>query len=301
MPVSIEDKKIFEQCRDGFYHSLGSQNNISDLCFCNLFTWSDSLKTRCVVVDGFYCASVEYKGKWYNYVPLGPIGKTDKELEKYEKLLERVFPNTSIELIMVPEVFLPILQRLKNHKVEYSYDKNYSDYIYDSASFMALLQNKSNRYDYNHFKRKHNPTLRILDSQNKADCLKIMERHWCSRRNCADCHYDCERKALQNAITHFDTLQLSGALVYVGDEPVAFVIAKKLNPTLIAYHFMKTNTRMRGLQIFLLHSFASECHSEVSKINFSEDMGFEGLRLFKQRLAPFTQVHKYNVVLIYNA
>ncbi|MCL2108544.1 MAG: phosphatidylglycerol lysyltransferase domain-containing protein [Oscillospiraceae bacterium] len=292
-PVSIADKGIFEQCRDEFFRSLQSENNISDLCFCNLLTWSDSLKTRRIIADGFYCASVEFMGQWYHYIPLGKLDK----LDTYEKLLEHIYPDKTIELIMTPEVFLPYLKRLKNYKISYSHDENYSDYIYDNVSFAGLLQNKSNRYDYNHFKRNHAPVFCVVNSQNKADCLKVMDKFWCSRRDCSNCHYGCERKALQNALTHFDTLQLSGALVYANAEPVAFVIAKKLNPELIAYHFMKVNSDMRGLQIYLLHSFATECHSGVSRINFSEDMGIEGLRIFKQRLAPFAQVHKYNVIL----
>ena len=295
--ISIADKAVFEKCRDEFYQSLGGENHISDLCFCNLFAWSDSLKTRRALIDGFFCVSIEFLGKWYHYAP---IGKIDGRTKAYERVIDRLCSENnirSIELIMVPEIFLPELRNLGSYRAEYSYDEDYSDYIYDNVSFERLLENRSNRYDYNHFKRNNAPSFQIINKQNKTDCLKIMEKFWCLSRDCGGCHFGCERKALQNAVTHFETLELSGALVYTEHEPAAFVIAKKLSPTVIAYHFMKANTSVRGLQLFLLYSFACEVHAEAGRINFTEDMGIIGLRSFKQRLAPFTQTHKYNVTL----
>ena len=289
--ITIKDKEIFERCCDEFYKSLGSENYISDLCFSNLLAWSDSLKTRRRLIHGFYCISLEFMGKLYHYAPLGGT-------KGYERVLDILCVDRRIELIMVPEVFLPVLQHLKNYKVDASYNANYSDYIYENASFVRLLNNPSNRYDYNHFKRHHTPLFQLIDEQNRADCLRVMEKYWCSRRDCSDCHFGCERKAIQNTLTHYDAMGMSGALVYLGNEPVAFTIAKFLNPEVIAYSFLKADTRIRGLQLFLLHLFARFAHKNAIKVNFTEDMGIEGLRFFKQRLAPFSQVNKYDVVLI---
>ena len=186
-PISMADKTVFEQCRDGFYESLGSENHISDLCFSNLLAWSDSFKTRRTLKDGFYCVSVEHKGQWYRYAP---IGKIDGQFEVYESILGLDCQN-HVELIMVPEVFLPVLQGLKNYEIEYSYDPAYSDYIYDNTSFLRILEKQSNRCDYNHFKRNHVSSFQIIDKQNRADCLKVMERYWCSRRDCGSCHFGC--------------------------------------------------------------------------------------------------------------
>ncbi|MCL2096470.1 MAG: phosphatidylglycerol lysyltransferase domain-containing protein [Oscillospiraceae bacterium] len=296
--VTIKDKERFELCRDAFYKSLGHGNYISDLCFSNLLAWGESIKTRRVFAGRFCCVSVEFAGKLYRYAPLGPLDP----LELYENFIEEFYAvkeekGEKIELIMIPEALLPALRKLNNFTAEYSYDEAYSDYLYENASFLNLLDNASNRYDYNYFVRNHAPYFRLIDGSTKADCLKIMDKFWCSRRDCGDCHFGCERKALQSALTHFDALDLSGALVYAGREPAAFVVAKHLNPEVIAYSFLKSDRHMRGLQVFLLVSFAREVHKEAEKINFTEDMGVAGLRLFKRRLAPFTQIHKYNIIL----
>ena len=289
--ISIADKGPFEQCRDQLYRGLGSVNHISDLCFANLLTWSDSLQTRRVFRDGFCCIALEFHGQWQHYAPIG-------QPDAYEALLERAFPGDDVELIMVPEALLPTLERLQNYRVSYSHDVAYSDYIYENDAFLHLLDNPSRRYDYRHFLRHRSPSFHIITESNKADCLHIMDKHWCQRHDCGACHFGCEKKALHKALTHFNALGLSGALVYAGHEPLAFVIAKHLNPGLIAYHFMKTDSSVRGLSYFLLHSFAHAAHKDVQHINFSEDMGREGLRYFKQHLAPYSQVHKYNVMLI---
>ena len=117
--VTIKDKETFERCRDEFYKSLGSENNISDLCFSNLFTWSDSLKTRRRIIDGFYCVSLEFAGGWYHYAPLGGV-------EGYESVLEIICAGKEIELIMVPEVFLPALRSFKQRLAPFTQVHKYN-------------------------------------------------------------------------------------------------------------------------------------------------------------------------------
>ncbi|MCL2047089.1 MAG: phosphatidylglycerol lysyltransferase domain-containing protein [Defluviitaleaceae bacterium] len=287
-PVTIDDKQRFEQCRNELCKRLG--NYISDLCFSSVLAWSESLRTRCVFVGDFCCISVEFAGKWYQYAPLG-------SLEAYESFLEKMYPQEEIELIMVSEQLLAVLRGLKNYRVEYSYDAAYSDYLYENASFLNFLDNADNRYDYNHFVRNHAPDFRLINELNKADCVEVMDKYWCAGRDCGGCHFGCERKALQNALAYFTPLGLCGALVYAKNEPIAFCIATHLSPEVIAYSFLKAARGIRGLQMYLLASFACEAHREAARVNFSEDMGIEGLRSFKRRLAGFVLVCKYNVVL----
>lgn len=183
--------------------------------------------------------------------------------------------------------------------VEYFYQNMYSDYIYRTDEFISMSgnRNKTKRGGYNYLE-KHYPEIRYEKYQPHMyhDILSIFDS-WCSKHECRNCYYGCERRALERFMEIYDRKYHRIGLTYNGMKPLSFAVCEQINEETVSYYFQKNAERIRGLTYWLNRQMALE-HEHIRYINLGEDMGIEGLITDKKLLHPCGMMKKYTVLII---
>lgn len=173
-------------------------------------------------------------------------------------------------------------------------EPEYTDYVYLKDDLASLGGNRysKKRNLVNQFTRTHIDKGRVLmkpitPAMGPA-CIDFLEE-WCLERECgSDPAEDlaCEKIALINALTHFETLKLSGLAIYVDDRICAFGIASHLTRDMGVLHFEKAFSHIKGLYQFLDRECARQLFPGYLYINKESDMGIPGLARAKQSYLP---------------
>lgn len=181
---------------------------------------------------------------------------------------------------------------------ELTFDRDFSDYIYDINEFINISgkKNNSKRHEYKAILKKYTDySYRILQPENCDDIINIFGK-WCFNHSCEDCIWGCEkdafRRLLELAPQNRDNFYFGA--IYLDNSPVSFGVAEKINDKYMCYHIQKNAVNINGLTYFLHYNMALE-HMEIPYINWGEDMGIDGLRFNKQKYHPCCIEHKYEV------
>lgn len=176
------------------------------------------------------------------------------------------------------------------------------DYIYESEDFLSLegRRNRGKRGDTNSLLRQI-PNLRMeRQGENgrdlRQDCLRVFDQ-WCTRHECRQCIYGCERKAFARFLEIPDHPRYCLAVSYDGEEPLSFAACERIGEDLDCYHFQKNARPIRGLTYWLNREMALG-RPEARYINLAEDMGLPGLRRDKESLHPCRLENKFTVQIL---
>jgi hypothetical protein len=95
-----------------------------------------------------------------------------------------------------------------------------------------------------------------------------------------------EFQALNRAFKFFEDLHLEGLMLLVNDQPVAFSIFSRLNPTTYDIHFEKADLAIKGAAQMINHETAKCLTNKCDYINREQDLGIPGLRQAKLSYDP---------------
>jgi hypothetical protein len=150
-------------------------------------------------------------------------------------------------------------------------EPEYTDYVYLKDDLASLGGNRysKKRNLVNQFTRTHIDKERVLmkpitPAMGPA-CIDFLEE-WCLERECgSDPAEDlaCEKIALINALTHYETLKLSGLAVYVDDRICAFGIASHLTRDMGVLHFEKAFPTLRACINSLTRNAPANCFLDI--------------------------------------
>lgn len=200
----------------------------------------------------------------------------------------------------VPSEEIPLYRQAADacgRAVSFSYDDKYSDYIYETESFVSMEGSsfKTKRGGYNNLLRCCPEIRTVPYTDGLYDvCMGIFDT-WCARQNCEDCFYGCEKKAFKNFMDIYDSKYHKIILSYNGDVPMSFIIYEQINRDTMCYYFQKNTVRQRGLT-YWLNREAALSHMAVKYINLEEDMGIPGIAEDKRSLRPCDKLDKYTAV-----
>lgn len=182
-----------------------------------------------------------------------------------------------------------------------------SDYIYLSEKLSTLSGKKYNR-KRNHikqfFKKYGTYTFEPMNNGN-LDAAYSVEEKWLAQStqgtdNTAFSEdLQKEHDLIRNAFDHFDFFSnhagMTGGIVFVGVEPVAFCLASVISPSMTDVHFEKCLSEYArdGGYAIINNEFAKTV--STTYINREEDLGIEGLRKSKLSYYPEIILEKYNV------
>ena len=282
-PVKAEDQRIF----DPYYDAMNGEY-ASALSFPCLLAWTDAIPIFYKPAGSLLCC-LQYDGTVRKWTALpfigrysqGSVGNAFRVLREDMEALR--FPLCVMD---VSEWMVPFYQGAGEISWEIQKPREWMDYIYQRADFEKSLNKSDSRYRCRTFLRRCSPETVILTSAHKDECIDCIKAVWCPGRDCAGC-FACPVDAVSNVVGALDNLRTEGLLVRVDGKAAGFCVVLRLNGMGV-YLLKHADNRMKGINEYLLRECLTRFLSGAEKINFTEDMGNEGLRAYKSKLAPYT-------------
>lgn len=292
--IGIEDIEVFEK----YYRNMEGPW-ASSICIDSMLAWNDSIITYYKIIDE-YISAIAYDVANRRYVSIPLIGSyknghfTDAIIEVIS-----IFEKENMEFIMtdVSEWMLEYYTKIQDIHFQFKYDESLSDYLYRMDDFKKSLAKQETRYNINYFMRKYSPQISEMKDEDVDDCVNFVEEVWCSENGCDFCEYGCLKLTARNIIGNISKYNARGIVVRSEGQVIAYCIVSVRGETMM-FHFKKTARHYRGINEVLHKECIERFSNENTKyINYTEDMGHEGLRKYKQRLAEYKLQHKYELYI----
>ena len=279
--VSVSDEALF----DAYYDRMNDHWS-SSTCFCNIYSWGDTYPTFFKEAKDMIVA-VNYVREQGYLAGIPFIGEytLPRVREAMDVLREdfRYFGEALSILDVSPWMYPFYAQSGVDFAVEDN--RNYMDYTFTPAQFLAGMNAQDDRYRYRYFLRKNNVDAVEIEPSMREEICSLMEEVWCSGLDCGMCHYGCLKKVIGNLTECFDRLNIHGFLVRVDGRAVGLSIVS-VKRGLGVYQYKNADNRLKGLNEFLLQETFDRYMTDVDTINYTEDMGVERLRYYKEHMAP---------------
>ncbi len=290
-PFTLKDKSLITS------YTLNSGRRNCDLSFSNLCSWQFLYKTEYALLNGFLILKFKADGKTVYMMPIGKgdLKKTIDEMIAYSKTQGEEFCMLGISSYMRAD-----LEQILPGVFKFTADRDYADYLY-LRSDLATLKGKRYQPKRNHINKFRNtyPNHRYepITAENIGQCIAL-EEEWCKANKCHQNKSTCnERKAVNFALNHFDELGLTGGVLYVEDNIVAFTYGMPINETVFGVHAEKASAEYDGAYAAINFEFANRIPEQYTHINREEDLGVEGLRKAKLSYHPDILLEKHMACL----
>lgn len=178
---------------------------------------------------------------------------------------------------------------------EIVFNRDVADYVYEREKLATLAGKKlhSKRNHVNRFKE-INPgwTYESMSQENLEDCFQMALR-WRQENGCdGDCGKMAEMCVTLNSLRLFKELELTGGVLRIDGEVVAFTIGEPVKDDTFVVHIEKAYADIQGAYPMINQQFVlNECQ-DYQYINREDDTGAEGLRKAKLSYRPVFMVEK---------
>ncbi len=172
-------------------------------------------------------------------------------------------------------------------------DRDNFDYLYNRED-LATLNGRAyhkKRNLVNGFVSIYVCEQRPLNHSRVADAVAVLDE-WRKTKG-----VEGDYVAAMEALEHFETLGLRGAVYYIEQKPVGWCLGEPLaKGKAFAVHFEKACDRFKGIYQFINQAFAQSLAKHYHYINREQDLGDLGLRQAKMTYRPSGFVKKYTVI-----
>ena len=292
-PFALEDKALI----DSYTKPWNLQ--CSDLSFANLFIWGADGKMEYAEKNNVLYIKLEFKG-----VPVflwAPIPKYGVEVDYRKAVYEGidymkkrgVEPTYRSVWTMFKDKMLTACPELFSMPTDIAWD-----YVYTRESLATLKGKKlhGKRNHINKFKSTFDDwCYEPITKENVEECFQMALR-W---RNESGCEEDVEKNAEMcvtlNSLRLFEELELTGGVLRVDGEVVAFTIGEPICEDTFVVHFEKAFADIEGAYTMINQQFVEHECRDYLYVNREEDTGSEGLRKAKLSYRPVFMVEKGTV------
>lgn len=279
-----------------------SKTRLADACFNSRIAWEPGYFYKWTVL-GDCLVSVSDGGIFtspHAFLPLGELRQDNLQLivDRLRDLFAQ--EGWPLEFLFIDDCYKDLFSQLKGYQQTWSYNDDYSDYVYD-AEDLRTLRGRTYRNKRNHvnkFLREYfGWTYKRLEATDAAGALELT-RAWCMDKevDCKDIRYS-DLPAIKNLFDNFDRLQIVGGAIYMADELIAFSMGSQPTPDYGVIHFEKAHPDYEGLYTVINQLVMQEEFPDISLVNREEDMGIEGMRQAKESYFPVERLHKNKLLL----
>lgn len=273
-----------------------TKNRGSDLAFGNIYLLRNKYDTLICHYEDFLIR--KYNGVNGRAGYTFPVGRGDVKKALWEIANNAKEQGEPFQFCLLTEEQKVMLNDIFPERFAFSCNEGDTDYIYLSED-LANLRGKPYHKKKNHvskFYRTYEKTeLCPITEDNKEDAWHV-EEAWCQTHMAqGDSVQIEERNSIREALDYFDELLLTGAVLYVEDQPAAMTIASKVNADTCDIHFEKVvdEYAVNGGYSVINQAFVEEL-TDFMWINREEDLGIEGLRKAKMSYHPKMLLNKYS-------
>ncbi|MBI3899720.1 MAG: DUF2156 domain-containing protein [Gammaproteobacteria bacterium] len=286
-PFTIEAKPTF----DRYARSVAAP--LSDYTFANNIIWLSQKSGFYQIIEDCFCL-FSLNGQCLTLL-LPPLGAPDRQAAALSACFEIMdHYNPSPYLSLVEFVYPEFTQQLDSER--WLIERSLPDYIYRTEDLIELKGNayKTKRSEINQFRRTYpDHHMEILGPQH-WDGIRGLIDTWLRNRlkylsadAIADFFYtvEQERRAIERALEHYDTLKLSGLCLIISGKLEGFTFGDHITPDVGNVLVEKTNFAIPGSAQYLFREYAKTFRS-CTYINVGDDLGLENLRRVKMSYRP---------------
>lgn len=292
--AELEDKDLIS-------HYLNHHTSRScERTFVNVFLWSRKYPVKWAIVeDTLVFKSEDSKHLSYAF-PAGNDENIKKALEVLKQYSEeRGYPFSMYNV--TPDNYEK-LESWYPGRFQIEYDRDSADYVYESEKLAALSGKKlhGKRNHINKFKSVYEGrwSYEPVTKENVEECFQ-MALKWRGDNGCND---DPEKNdemcVALNSLRLFEELELTGGLLRIDGEVVAFTLGEQVCSDTFVVHIEKAYAGIQGAYPMINQQFVEHECMNYKYINREEDTGAEGLRKAKLSYRPAFLVEKGNLTEI---
>lgn len=266
-----------------------------DLNLVNAYLWRDEFNIKFAVYnDTLIKAYFNDDGSIWGYCM--PSGNNVKGA------LEEIFADAYERgrkplILMLTNGQRAVLETMYPSKFSFVRSPENQDYIYLSED-LATLAGKKFHAKRNHISKFYrtysNTRFESIDSSNIKDALEVVHG-WCNENGVYEAD-NYELRAINEAFENMESFNMSGAVLYVEDKPVAMTLGSEISQNVYDVNFEKALREYDGVYAVINNEFAKTL-TKYKYINREEDMGLEGLRKAKLSYNPVIILDRYNAQL----
>ena len=284
-PLALEDKTL---CHRLFkkYPPL-----ISEFTFTNLFAWRHAYQFALSQLDDFLLVVSLKNNVFQLFDPLGPLGGKRDVIGKCFALGKE----RPVKFIRLPQGVIDLFKEETSFRIEE--DRDNFDYVYRAEDLIALKGQDfdAKRNFIKRFKEEFVFDYKILTKDNIRDCLFFQEE-WCLAKDCQHTEgLTKEKEAMQEILTHFQALDVRGAMIEVNGKVEAVTLGEPLNPETFVIHIEKANGALVGIYQTINQAFCAKEATDFKYVNREQDLGVPGLRKSKESYHPCQMIKKYSL------
>ncbi|MCS2805098.1 DUF2156 domain-containing protein [Bacteroides fragilis] len=289
--ITIQDKDTITA------YTMNSCRRNCDLSFSNLCSWRFLYHTKFAIINNFLVFKF-WAGDELAYMM--PVGEGNLEEVLNELIEDARQEGEPFCMLGVCSCMREDLEAIMPGQFGFTVDRDYADYIY-LRSDLATLKGKKFQSKRNHINKFRNtyPDYEYspITKDRIQECLEL-EAKWCKANDCDQQEgTGNERRALIYALNHFEELGLTGGILHVNGQIVAFTFGMPINKETFGVHVEKADTSIDGAYAMINYEFANHIPEQYIYINREEDLGIEGLRKAKLSYHPETIFEKYMACL----
>lgn len=291
----IERRHITLEDKDLLRNYIQKDDN-STYNYTTMYLWSQDGSITYAEVCG--CLVVFYQFGKGPITASFPVGNGDvkaavETVSAYlrENKLNPVFRNLDDGKVEMMKALFP-------GRFEYIYDRNNSDYLYETEKMITHAGKKlhQKRNHLNYFLKTYQYEYIELTHDDMEECRTLFDR-WIDEKEALHWIGD-SREATYRLLDHFDYLGVRGGGIKIDGELIAFSIGEPVTDNTALIHIEFGDPTIRGAFNIINQQFCEHAWSAYQYVNREEDMGLPGLRQAKLAYRPVRILDKYNAVAI---
>ena len=278
-PVTLSDRRWIHEI---LYHAGRPGCEYS---FANLYFWTGRYGGVCRLGD-FLCQESHYGARRSYFFPAGR-GDPGEALEALRR--DAAAHGTPFILRGITEKDKTVLEGLYPGHFRFCESRDAFDYVYPIEKLTELKGKKlqAKRNHINRFLEAHPDWYTIpITAENLTDFAPLLSDWYDSHEGDA---LSAEHRALEQAMTHFRTLEMDGLMLSDGEKIVAFSMGNRITEHTYDVNFEKAYADVQGAYPLINREFArmvAEKYPAVQFLNREDDMGLDGLRKAKMSYYP---------------
>lgn len=260
--------------------------------FGNNFMWGDIYQLRVAELGGFLVSKSGIHSTGYAY----PAGQGNIAPVIETLIQDAQEAGHGFYIFGVIEQNMRLLEELFPGRFTFEFDRDFSDYIYESQK-LASLSGKKLHAKRNHLNRfiQNNPDWKYeqITEENIAECHAMSEKWYEVQDYEAKNGLQVEHDAVNRAFKHFFELEFSGGLIRAGGEIIAYSMGEPGTRDTFVVHIEKAFSEIQGAYQIINRQFVRNNCMDYTYVNREEDVGNEGLRAAKLSYYPAMLHEKY--------
>ena len=292
LPIDISTKQIINE-----FVKL-QRIEASDVLFNNLYLWHFSRKIEYTIIKDCLIIKTQYPNSTpFIFYPLG-LGEIKHVIQM---VMEYFHDNNLIFSIQSMETHQKNnLESIFPNQFDIVTNRDRFDYIYNIEELISLsgrkYHNKKNHLNRFFANYKNYRYERIT----KDNAMLVLEayKQWFGEVPNPPQGLKNELLGIDGALKNITKLDITGGLLKVDNDIVAFTLGEIINDNSVVIHTEKANMKYKGIYQAINQQFLSNEWSGFEFVNREEDLGLDGLRNAKMSYNPSKFIEKFQATLI---